>query len=148
FGLVRQIGSPAIDQINAWQTIFARDLLGAQMLFNGHWKIRAALDGGIVADDNAFTSLNPAYSGDQARTVDCIIIHAIGGERRKLQEWRTWINQVHDAIARQQLATTHMALARALGSAQARFGTTRPQFRHEAPHAFRIGAKFGGVVVN
>src|SRR5690242_2069310 len=116
FGLMWQVGSAAIDQINAGQAIFACYLLGAQMLFDGHWKIRPALDGGIVTDHQAFTSLDPADPRDQARSMNGIVIHAIGGKRRELQKWRTRINQVHDAITRQQFAATDMTFARTLGS--------------------------------
>ena len=70
FGLMRQVGAAGIDQINAGQAVLARDLLGAQMLLHRHRIIGAALDRGIVADDDAFAPGDAADAGDDARGMD------------------------------------------------------------------------------
>ena len=48
---------PRIDQIDAGQPVLARDLLRAQMLLHRDRIVGAALDRGVVADDDAFAPL-------------------------------------------------------------------------------------------
>ncbi len=131
-GLVRQVGAAGVDQIDARQPVLARDLLRAQVLLHRHRVIGAALDGRVVADDHAFAALDPADAGDQAGAVDGVVVHAVGGERRQLQERRAGIDQAHHAVARQQLAARHMALAGALRPAERGLGAARLQLLRPA----------------
>ena len=55
-GVLRQVGAAGVDEIDARQPVLARDLLRAQVLLDGHRVIRAALDGGVVADDHALAA--------------------------------------------------------------------------------------------
>jgi hypothetical protein len=110
-GLVRQIGTAGIDQINARQPILARDLLGAQMLLHRHGIVGAALDGRIVADDHAFAALDAADAGDQTGAVNGVVVHAAGGERRQLKKRTAGIEQTQDAIAGQKFSARQMTLA-------------------------------------
>ena len=76
-----------------------------------------------------------ADAGDEAGAVDRLAIHAVGGERRQLEERRAGIEQVGDALARQQLSARQMALAGALRPAGGGLGAPRLQFRDERAHA-------------
>ena len=118
-GLVRQVGAAGIDEIDAGQPVLERDLLGAQMLLHRHREVGAALDGGVVGDDHAFAALDAADAGDQAGAVDRILVHAVGGERRQLEERRAGIDEPQHALARQQLAARGVALARPRRAAHA-----------------------------
>ena len=148
FRLRRQIGAARVDQINAGQPVLARDLLRTQMLLHRHRMIAAALDGGVVGHHHAFAALDAADAGDDAGGVDVAVIHAVGGKRRQLQKRRAGIDQVHHAVARQQLAAADMAFARFLRAAQGGLRTARLQFGGERAHLFGIGAEFGAACID
>ncbi len=95
----------------------------------------------VVADDHAFAALDAADAGDQAGAMDVVVIHAVGGERRQFEERRAGIEQPHDAVARQQLAARHVALADARRAAGRRFGAARLQFIGKRAHARGVGGK-------
>ena len=117
-GPLRQVRAAGIDQIDAGQPVLARDLLRAQMLLHGHRIVGAALDGGVVAHDHAFAPFDAADAGDDAGGVDRVLVHAVRGERRQLEERRAGIDQPQDPFARQKLAARGMALARPLRPAE------------------------------
>ena len=73
--LVRQVGAAGIDQVDAGQPVLARDLLRAQMLLHRHRVIGAALDGRVVADDDAFAARDAADAGDDAGGRHVAVIH-------------------------------------------------------------------------
>ena len=64
--LQRQEGAAGIDQIDARQMVVARDLLRAQVLLHRDRIIGAALDGGVVGDDDAVAPAHAADAGDDA----------------------------------------------------------------------------------
>ena len=141
-GLMRQVGAAGVDQIDARQPVLPRDLLGAQMLLHRHRIIGAALDGGVVADDDAFAAGDAADAGDDAGAVDGVVVHAVGGERRQFEERRAGIEQRHHPLARQKLAARDMPLAGMGGAAFGGLGALRFKLRHERPHRRLIGAEF------
>ena len=59
-----QEGAAGVDQVDARQAVLQGDLLGAQVLLDGHRVVRAALDGGVVGDDHALAAADPADAGD------------------------------------------------------------------------------------
>ena len=101
-----------------------------------------------LAHDHAFAALDAADAGDDAGGVDVAVIHAEGGERRQFEERRAGIDQVHHAVARQELAARHVPFARFLRAAQGGLGAARLQFGDERAHFFRIGAKFGAACID
>ena len=141
-GLVRQVGAAGIDQIEARQPVVARDLLGAQMLLHRHRIIGAALDGGIVADDDAFAASDPTDAGDDAGAMDGVVVHPVGGKRRQFEKRRAGIDQRHHPLARQQLATRQMALAGLRRAAFGRLGALRLELRDQRTHGGLVGAEF------
>jgi hypothetical protein len=72
--------------------------------FHRHRVVGAALDGGVVTDDHAFLAFDAADAGDDAGAGRGAIVHVIGRQLRELEERRAGIEQVFDALARQQLA--------------------------------------------
>ena len=115
--LVGQVGAAGIDQVDARQVVLARDLLGADVLLDGHREIRAALDRGVVAHDHAFAAGDAADAGDDAGRGDVAAIHVVRRELRQLEERRADIEQHADAVARQQLAALDVLVARGLAAA-------------------------------
>jgi hypothetical protein len=85
-GMRRQIGAAGVDEVDARQSVLPRDLLGTNVLFHGHRKVRAALHRRVVADDHAFAARDAPDAGDQPRAGDVVVVHAIGGELRQLEE--------------------------------------------------------------
>ena len=110
--LRREEGPAGVDQIDARQAVLLRDLLRAQMLFDRNRIVGAALDRGVVGDDHAFAPGDPADARDDAGRRHVAAVHAVGGERRKLEDGRSRIDQRVDAVAREQLAPIEMLAAR------------------------------------
>ena len=98
--LQREERATGIDQVEAGQAVVERDLLRAQMLLHGDRIVGAALDGGVVGDDDHLASGDAADAGDQAGAGSVALVHVPGGERRQLQERRAGIEQPVDSLAR------------------------------------------------
>src|SRR3546814_11449975 len=54
FILLRQVGAARVHQVHARQAVLRGDLLRPQVFLDGHGVVGAALDRGVVADDDAF----------------------------------------------------------------------------------------------
>jgi hypothetical protein len=80
--------------------------------------------------------------------VDRVVVHAVGGERRQFEERRAWIDQLHHALARQQLAARRMTLARANRAAFCGFRAAACEFLGKRAHVRSVGAKFRRVRVD
>ena len=143
FGLVRQIGAAGIDEIDAGQMIFARDLLRAQMLLDRHGIIGAALDRRIIGDDHRLAPLDGANAGDDPGAMDVALVHAIGGERRDFEKGRAGIDEPRHALAREQLAARDMALARTRRAALRRQRAALGKLAEQGLPRLGIGLLFG-----
>src|ERR1051326_8332546 len=55
-GLQREERAAGVDEVNARQPVLQRDFLRAEVLLHGHREVRAALDRGVVRDDEAVAS--------------------------------------------------------------------------------------------
>ena len=115
--LVRQVGAAGVDQVDAGKAVLQRDLLGPQMLLDGERVIGAALDGGVVDDDDRLAAFDAADAGDHAGGGDLAAIHVPGGELADLQKGRARIEKLGQPLAGQQLAAGKMPLPRLLGAA-------------------------------
>ena len=81
--LTGQVGTAAIDQINAGQIIFQRDFLRAKMLLYGHGIVRSTLDRRIVGDNHAFNTRYAPNAGNDASSRHIFVtIHAVCGQLR------------------------------------------------------------------
>ncbi len=85
-GLEGQERAAAVDQIDAGEPVLEGDLLGPQVLLDGHRVVRAALDGRVVRDDDAGRALDPPDAGHDARARRVVVVQAGRGERAQLQE--------------------------------------------------------------
>ena len=64
--LEREERPAAVDEVDARQAVLEGDLLGPQVLLDGHRVVGAALDGRVVGDDHAGRALDAADAGDDA----------------------------------------------------------------------------------
>jgi hypothetical protein len=125
--------------------ILARHFLGPQMLLDRHRIVAAALHRGVVAHDDAFAAPHPADAGEDAGGMDRLAIHAVRRHGRQLEKRRARIDELRDALPRQQLAAAHMALARLRRSALGRLRPPPAQVRHQLPHRRGIGPRLFGA---
>ena len=65
--LHRQECAAGVHQIETGQVVFQGDLLGAQVLFDGHRVVGPAFDSGVVGDDHHLPACHPPDAGDDAR---------------------------------------------------------------------------------
>ena len=110
--LVRQVGAAAVHQIDAGKVVLLGDLLRPQVLLDRQREIGAALDRGVVGDDDAFPPRHPPDAGQDARRRDLLLIDAVGGKLGQFQIRRAGIEQCPHPLARQQLAARQVPLTR------------------------------------
>src|SRR5258706_16015823 len=107
FALVKQVCAARLHEMNERQLIFLSDFLGAQRLSKAHGRNRAAFDPAIACGHKCTLSRHNSYSNNGAPTHDAglsiVIVHAPSSKRRKLEEWRTAIEDARDALTRQDL---------------------------------------------
>ena len=136
--LVRQVGAAAVHQVQAGQPVLLRDLLRAEVLLDSDGVVGAALHRGVVGDDDAFAAGDAADAGDHAAGGDVAAVHAMGRERRELEERRAGIEQPLDAFARQQLAAREVAGARGFRAAERGLRGTFRELGKQRPRVRRI----------
>jgi hypothetical protein len=101
------------------------------VLLHRHRVVGAALDGRVVGDDDALATGDAADAGDDAGAGSLVAVHAGGGQRRQLEERAARVEQGVDAVAREQLAPRHVALARRRRAAQRGGLEPAPELVHE-----------------
>ena len=74
--LERQERTAAVDEIDAWQPVLEGDLLGAEVLLDGHRVVRAALDRRVVGDDDTGRALDAADAGDDPGAGRIVVVQA------------------------------------------------------------------------
>ena len=132
--LVRQVGPARIHQVEAGQTVLLGDLLGADVLLDGHRVVGAALDRRVVGDHHALAPLDAADPGDDAGGRNLRAIEPVRRERRQLQERRIPVDQRRHPFARQHLAPLLVPLLRTRGAACAHAGVACGEVVHQRPH--------------
>ena len=131
FGLIGQVRTARVDEIDAWQVVFPRDILRAQVLLDRDRIIRAALDRRVVAHDHALASRDAADPGDDARRGDVVVVHAVGRELGQLEKRRSRVEERAHPVARQELAAPGVARARRFTASLLDLGDPGPQVGHE-----------------
>ena len=129
--LSRQEGAAGIDQVDARQPVLARNLLRAKVFLDRDRVVGATLHRRIVGDDHAFAARHPADACDHARAGAFVVVHAVGGQRRQLEEGTARIEQSVHPVARQQLASADVAFPGSLRSAERGGGQFGAQLRHQ-----------------
>ena len=145
--LRRQKRAAGIDEVEAGQAVVARDLLGAQMLLDGHREIGAALDRRVIGDDDAFAPGDAANAGDDPGRRHRAVIHLVGGKGGEFEKGGTRIEQHADALARQELAAPKMALPRGLVAAPRDRLRFVAQIGDDRTHRLVVGAERLGTPV-
>ncbi len=79
--------------------------------------VGAALDGGVVRDDDALAAFDDPDSRDDARRRRVSAVELPGRERVQLEEGTAGIDEPIDALASSELASRAMALDRLLPAA-------------------------------
>jgi len=69
-----------------------------------HGVDRAALDRGVVGEDEALHAADDADAGDLRSAGRLAVVHPLGGQRREFEEGCAGVEQPLDALAGQQLA--------------------------------------------
>ena len=128
-----------VDEVDARQPVVQRHLLRAQVLLHRHRVVGAAFDRRVVGDDHALAPLDAADAGDDAGAVDRVLVHAVGGKRRELEERPAGINQRHHALAGQQLAAPNMTVARTRGAAGRGLGALLFELIDQRAHLRGVG---------
>ena len=141
--LHRQEGAAGIHHVDARKIVLPRDVLRAQMLLHRQRIVGAALDGGVIGDDDAFPPRDAADAGDDARRMHVAAIEAVGGQRRQFEECGAGIDQEVDAVARQHLAARGVPLARGLAAAAGDLLELVAQFADKAAHDVGVAGEFG-----
>ena len=100
-GLQRQERTAGVDEVEAREPVLLRDLLGAQVLLDGEWEVRAALDGRVVCDDHALATFDDADARDDAGARRLTVVDLPRRERVQLQERRARVDEAVDALARE-----------------------------------------------
>jgi len=136
--LHRQEGAAGIHHVDAGQIVLPGDVLRPQMLLHRHGIVGAALDRGIVGDDDAFAPRYPPHPGNDAGRMHVAAIEAVGGQRRQFQKRGSGIDQQVDPLARQHLAARLVARPRHLAAAARDQIELVAQFGDERAHGFRV----------
>ncbi len=134
-GLEREEGAAAVDEVDAREPVLEGDLLGAQVLLHGHRVVGAALDRGVVGDDDAGRALDPADPGDDPGARGLVVVHPAGGQRAQLEERRAGVEEPVDPLADGQLAPLTVAGDRLVVAAGAASGYGRPDGPGDRPRA-------------
>ena len=127
-GLERQERAAAVDEVDARQPVLERDLLGPQVLLDGHRVVGAALDRRVVGDDDAGRALHAADAGDDPGARGVVVVQAVGGQRAQLEERRARVEESVDALA-------DRAACRARGGARSSGRRRRRRGRRPPPGA-------------
>jgi hypothetical protein len=102
--LHRKERAAGVDEVDAGQAILQRHFLGPQVLLHGDRVVGASFDGGVVGHHDALAAGHPPDPGDHASAGAPAVVHALGGQRRELEEGAPGVEQVVDALAGKELA--------------------------------------------
>ena len=106
FALSRQVSSSWVDQIEARQLVFGCDLLSPEMFADCDRVVCSSLYWRIVGNDHAESSLDKAYTSDDASWVDLFLsIELISCKRGKLKERGSRIQQFFYSFPDNQLSS-------------------------------------------
>ena len=113
------------------------------MLFDSDRKIRPALDGRVVCNDQALALLHASDAGHQPGTRRFVVVHSVRRERRELEKGRIRIEQRRDALPHRHLPLLFVALHVFRTAALPRFHDLALQLCDERLHPLAIRAELG-----
>src|SRR5206468_7508070 len=82
-------------------------------------------------------------AGHDAGARRLVVVAAVRGERRELEEGRPRVEEARDALARQELPAGGVAAARLLGATCRRPCARRAEGLHQPLHVCHVGAELG-----
>ena len=138
---------PGVDEVEARQPVLRRDLLRAQVLLDREREVRAALDRGVVGDDDALAALDDADAGDDPGPGRLAVVHVPGGQRAELEEGGAGVDEPVDPLARGQLPARAVPLDRALTAAARDLRRALAQLGDEALHPLAPGRELVRVTL-
>src|SRR5439155_16113588 len=106
------------DEVDTRQVVLERDLLRPEVLLHRDREVSAALHRRVVADDHALGPRDASDPRDDARAGSFVVVETVRRERGELEERRRGVEKPLDALARQELASGQMLLARAFRPAE------------------------------
>src|SRR5437762_13032466 len=143
--LQRKKGAAGIDEVDARQAILEGDLLRPHVLLDRDRVVGAAFHRRIVADDQDLATRHAADAGDDARAGGFVVVQLPGGERRKLEKWRPFVEQAIDALAHRELPLLAVTLQIARAATLTRLRHALTQLRHERRHLLVIRRVLGTI---
>src|SRR5439155_2091951 len=132
--LERKECAAGVDEVDAREAVLLGHLLRAQVLLHGQREVRAALDGGVVRDHDAFPSFDDADSRDDPGRRRAVVVQPPGGEGAELEECSARVDEQVDPLARGQLPTRAVSFSRRLAAAERDLPGARTQLCHERLH--------------
>ncbi len=108
------------------------------MFLDGHGEVGAALDRGVVGDDQALAPRHAPDAGDDARAGRVAVVQIPRRQRRQFQKGRAGIEQAVDALAHKELALLGVTTLRLVAAAA-------PHLRQPGAQLLRQPAMIGGV---
>ena len=132
-------GAAGVDEIEARQPVLEGDLLCPQVLLDRDRIVGAALDRGIVGDDQHFAARDATDARDDSRARRVVVIHARGGERREFEEGCTAVEQPFDPLSHRKLAQGAVAFEILGATAVAVAIGARAKLVDEAAHPLLVG---------
>ena len=128
--LSRQKRASRIDQVNARQVVLGGDFLGAQVFLDRQRIVGSAFDRRIVRDDHALPAVYVTDARDDSSRRNVVGVDAVSGKSADFEKRRVVVEQILDAIPRQQLSASDMPLP--------------STFRATFEYAFFYGLEFDG----
>ena len=140
-----QEGTARVDQVEAREVVLRGHLLSSQVLLDRERKVRAALDGRVVGDDDAFAALDYSDPGDDAGRGCLTVVEIPGGERIQLEERGAGVDQPIDAFPSGELPARPVPLRRRRSSAAGDLRGAVAQLGDEAFHASAPATELFGL---
>ena len=129
-----QVRASAVDQVDARQSIFPGNLLGAKMLLDRHWVVDAAFHGCIVCKHHHVPTRDTADAGNRTGSRHLALMHAMRREKPNLQKRRSRIKQALHPVPGQHLAALEMTGTGAFPAARKRALRGRLELGHPGLH--------------
>ena len=144
--LTRQVRAPRLDDAHHRQAVLPGDVEGAQRLLQGVRVGGAAAHRRVVGEEHALDVADHPDPGHH-RGAD-LVLGAVGGERRELEEGRVLVAEQLDALAREQLAAGVVALDVAGAAAEAGLGEQRVDLGEAGEHRLPVGEEVRGAGID
>ncbi len=139
--LQRQEGTARVHEVDARKPVLERNLLRTEMLLDGQGIVGAALDRGIVGNDEDVAVRDASDARHEAGGRRVVVVHVPRGKRRELEERRIGIEQLIDAFAHGKLALRAVPLQIPGAAALARGLPAFAQLAHEPLHPLAVRAE-------